>query len=207
MADLVVKQGEYLGSFRLLIDDLKEVCAFVQPADANLNTFSHRIYELFLRACTEFESASKQALVSKGNSKPVGEMNINDYRTLEQHLKLEQFEVGLLFWQPAPSYVKPFASWSTAQPPLSWYSDYNKVKHNRNTEFSVANLGNLRLAISGLFALLAQLHVFSDENDWDVITDIDRTNVRETIFFGYPFILRCPPSITPFAPRGTVQLG
>lgn len=160
MANPSVKQGEYLGPFRLLVDDLKEVCAFVEPTDANLSTFSHRIYELLLRACTEFESASKQALVAVGYSKPVCDMKIYDYRTLEQHLKLEQFEVGLLLWQPVPSYVRPFASWSTAQPPLSWYDAYNKVKHNRNTEFSVANLGNLRLAISGLFALLAQTACF-----------------------------------------------
>ena len=203
MPDLAVRQGEYLGSFRLLVDDLKEVCAFVEPIDTNLNTFSHRIYELLLRACTEFESASKQALVAAGYSKPVCDMNINDYRTLEQHLKLELFEVGLLLWQPAPSYVRPFASWSTAQPPLSWYEAYNKVKHNRNTEFAVANLGNLRLAMSGLFALLAQLHVFSDENDWDV-SSVIIANVRVTTFFGYPFILKCPPSIIPVRPRGSV---
>jgi hypothetical protein len=160
MADLAVKQGEYLASFRLLVDDLKEVCAFVEPTDANLNTFSHRIYELLLRACTEFESASKQTLVSVGYSKPVSEMNIYDYRTLEQHLKLEQFEVGLLFWQPAPSYVRPFASWSTAQPPLSWYSDYNKVKHNRNTEFFGSEPGQSTARDVGTLCILGAAAYF-----------------------------------------------
>ena len=203
MANPSVKQGEYLGAFRLLVDDLREVCAFVEPTDANLDTFSHRIYELLLRACTEFESASRQALVSVSYPKLARYMTINDYRTLEQYLTLEKFEVGLLLWQPVPSYVRPFASWSNAQPPLPWYDAYNKVKHNRNTEFSAANLRNLQHAMSGLFALLAQLHVFSDENDWDV-TSIINANVRETTFFGYPFILKCPPSIVPVRPRGTV---
>jgi len=199
MPNLSAKRSEYLGSFRILIDDLKEICAFVEPTDANLNAFSHRIYEIFLRACTEFESASKQALVSINYSKPVNNMDIYDYRTLEQHLKLEQFEVGLLFWQPIPCYVRPFLSWSTTQPPLSWYTDYNMVKHNRNTEFSRANLDNLRLAISGLFALLAQLHVFPGKSSRDVNSDSNADNLRETIFFDYPFfLLRCPMDIIPF---------
>ena len=40
---------------------------------------------------------------------------------------------------------------------LGTYS--HQVKHNRNTLFSLANLENVRSALSGLFALLAQLGI------------------------------------------------
>jgi len=33
----------------LIIRDLYELLNYVEPCDANLNTYSHRIYELFLR--------------------------------------------------------------------------------------------------------------------------------------------------------------
>lgn len=37
---------------------------------------------------------------------------------------------------------------------LSWYQDYNQVKHNRYANFHLANLGNLMSAISGLLCIL-----------------------------------------------------
>ncbi|MGI8786015.1 MAG: hypothetical protein ACR2L2_20470 [Acidobacteriota bacterium] len=150
-----LEPGPYLSAFRILSDDFRRLREYVEPADQNLGTYSHRLYELLLRACAEFESACKELLVSGGATKKPGEMSITDYKTLESSLHLEALEVGILFWQPKPSYVKPFDGWSTAKPPLSWYTDYNEVKHNRNTEFARANLNNVRHAIAGQFALLA----------------------------------------------------
>lgn len=40
---------------------------------------------------------------------------------------------------------------------------YNAVKHNRNLEFSHANLKNVRDALAGLFVILATLEIL--END------------------------------------------
>jgi len=146
--------GPYLAAFQLLTDDFRTVQQYVEPTDANLTTYSHRLYELFLRACTEFESVCKDLLVTNGSRKSISDMNINDYRTLEPHLQLESKEVGLLSWVPATAYVRPFQNWSTAVPPLSWYSEYNQVKHNRQNEFSRASLSNVRLAVAAQFALL-----------------------------------------------------
>lgn len=128
---------------------------FVEPTDANINSFSHRIYELFLRTCTEFESVCKELLVDLGSTKNPSDMNIHDYKALETSFPLETVEIGVLTWRPDIKYLKPFQNWSTENPPLQWYSEYNKVKHNRNTEFSRANLSNLVQATGGLFAILA----------------------------------------------------
>lgn len=154
-----MRTESYLSSFEILSGDFRRLTEFVEPVNANLGTYSHRLYELLLRACTDFESACKEKLIADGSTKRSSDMNINDYKTLESSLGLEQVEVGILIWRPSAAYIRPFVNWSTVNPPLSWYRDYNQVKHNRNTLFSLANLENVRSALSGLFALLAQLGI------------------------------------------------
>src|ERR1044071_5159083 len=109
-----LEPAPYVGAFRMLNDDFRRLAEYVEPVDQNLSTYSHRLYELLLRACTEFESACKELLVAGGNPKKPSDMNIRDYRTLEASLKLEAVEVGILIWQPAKTYVKPFDRWSSA---------------------------------------------------------------------------------------------
>jgi len=169
-----IDKGPYLSGFRLILDDFLTMTAYIEPRDENLQAFSHRLYEIFLRACTEFESVCKDALVDRGAMKPRADMDINDYRGLESDLHLELVEVGWQIWRPEPAYVKPFSGWSHVTPPLPWYRDYNLVKHNRNSDFPLASLRNVRLAVSGLFATLASLDLlptnlpghreFHDEN-------------------------------------------
>src|SRR5689334_2470696 len=43
-------------AYILLERDLLELFDYVEPADSNLATYSHRLYELLLRACTEVET-------------------------------------------------------------------------------------------------------------------------------------------------------
>ena len=155
MADL----APYLASFEILSSDFRRATEYVEPADDNLKTYSHRLYELLLRACTDFESICKDKLVADGSTKSPKDMNVNDYQTLEQSLHLEGRHVGLLLWRPAPVYLQPFASWSSASPPLAWYKAYNDVKHNRHSQFAQANLHSVRVALAGLFATLVALDV------------------------------------------------
>lgn len=185
MLDLHHLYLEYAPAFELLIEDFDELLAFIEPVDANLQTYSHRTYELFLRASTEFESLCKQALVATGSKKDPRQMNVNDYRELEKDLNLEDLEVGILIWRPKPVYVKPFASWKTAAPALAWYSEYNTVKHNRNTEFPHASFANLRLAISAVYALHIELR-FPDRTCISTRGWSD-TNYDETIFDAHPY--------------------
>jgi hypothetical protein len=152
---MTLEPAPYIGAFMMLSNDFRRLTEYVEPTDQNLSTYSHRLYELFLRACTEFESACKELLIAGGSHKNPSDMNINDYKTLEDYHGLEACEVGILIWQPKPAYIKPFNHWSSASPPLGWYRAYNQVKHNRNTEFARASLDNVRHAIAGLFALLA----------------------------------------------------
>lgn len=80
-------EQEYMPSFRILMDDFEEHLTHVEPVDANLTAYSHRSYSLFLRACTEFESLSKQCLIVLGSSMKPSDMNVTDYRSLESTLE------------------------------------------------------------------------------------------------------------------------
>ena len=50
--------------------DLNEIFDFVEPSNDNTSVYSHRIYELLLRAATEFESNCKGILKANGYTGP-----------------------------------------------------------------------------------------------------------------------------------------
>lgn len=150
-------------SFHIICKDLMEIFDYIDSHDANLNTFSHRIYELFLRASTEFESNCKGILKANDYSNSGNNINICDYFKLNKLLKLNEYEVGLNFWQPNVKIIKPFQEWnSEIYTPLTWYQKYNSVKHHRSLNFSDANLDNLLNSIASVFIMLhSQFNIFT----------------------------------------------
>lgn len=191
---MTVNAYSYLASFEILSSDFRRLAEYVEPANGNLKTYSHRLYELLLRACTDFESVCKEELVATGYRKPAADMNINDYKTLEGSLQLEQFHVGILIWRPAPVYLQPFGGWSSAAPPLGWYRAYNTVKHNRNSQFDEANLDHVRLSLAGLFALLAVLGVISKDQMGAQVRNAPG-GLREQTYPGHIFSLGRVPQL------------
>lgn len=155
-SDLFVNQQEkqsYLTTAHLIIRDLYELFNYVQPHDDNLNVYSHRIYELLLRTATEFEANCKAILKDNGYTVH-GNMTITDYYRIAAVAKLSDYVVTFGRWESNHDF-KPFASWNGATyAPLTWYQGYNNVKHDRNLNFSYANLTNLMDAIAGLLCIL-----------------------------------------------------
>jgi hypothetical protein len=96
-ADLQAHPGRpsWLAAFGLLCADFRKVFEYVEPVDANLHVYSHRLYELYLRACTEFESVCRKALSAAGVAIAGAEPNVNDYRKLEPFLGMERFDASL----------------------------------------------------------------------------------------------------------------
>jgi hypothetical protein len=190
-ADLQAHPGRpsWLAPFGLLCADFRKVFEYVEPVDANLHVYSHRLYELYLRACTEFESVCREALSAAGVAIAGAEPNVNDYRNLEPFLGMERFDVTFTPWHPVPAVMVPFPNWSTATPALAWYRDYNLVKHGRHQNFPLASLKNVRLSLAGLFAILAQLNVLPT-NQRGMRVENTRTH-KEISFYEYPgFVLR-----------------
>ena len=179
----------YQASFDLFLKDLDEILEFVEPVDANKDTFSHRIYGLLLRVCTDFESLAKDLAIKAGDPTSPDKMTVKNYCKLETTLHLEPVQVEFLAWQPQPLFFSPYHNWSTSKPPLRWYQDYNVVKHNRDSKFPLATLSTLIEAGSGLFALIAKASDFKwkgpEYNSW-------RSENGQYTFWRSPFCVHGP---------------
>lgn len=150
-------RNELIRAYHILEKDLIELFEFVDPADNNLPTFSHRIYELFLRACTEFETNATKILEVNGYNRN-GKWNILDYYLVNSATRLNEYRLFINIWKNGKKEIRPLEQWNVGHT-LSWYQDYNTVKHDRNREFGRANLGNLISATGAVFCILfAQFH-------------------------------------------------
>lgn len=145
--------NHYINSFNLLTKDYLLIHEYIDPSDSNLHTYSHRNYELLLRLCTEFENLCKEKIIEKGCTKQKEKLKINDFKVLDSLYNLSNIELGLLYWNTKNKFVRPFVDWGHGKNTLQWYDAYNKVKHNRIENFSMANLENITNALSGLFLL------------------------------------------------------
>lgn len=134
---------------RLIIDDFERLFEFVEPHTSNENVFSHRIYELLLRTCTEVESCCKGILVANGHAAK----SMDDYKKIEQSSYLSGYTVQYSNWLPDKYIAQPFSNWATGGT-LPWYKAYNDVKHDRCQNFSLASLKNLLDAICGLLCII-----------------------------------------------------
>jgi hypothetical protein len=167
---------DYVRAYRLLENHLLSTFDYVEPSDDNLRTYSHQLYQLLLRACTEFEANAKAILRANGYSKG-GNLNITDYFKVERACHLSEYVIKIPVWKGKNNLIQPFKQWQSAHF-LTWYQDYNHVKHDRSANFPLANLDNVLNAVSAvLIILFAQFNIlvfdpyhvvdmYSEENGW-----------------------------------------
>ena len=131
---------------------------YVEPADANLGTYSHRVQQLLMRTCVEVEANLTAILVENGYKKS-GDLKMPDYKLVDKTHHLSSYEIRIPAWRGTGGTRHPFATWKSADGALSWYRAYNKSKHDRHEHFQLANFGALIDAIGGLAALMSsQFH-------------------------------------------------
>jgi hypothetical protein len=148
----------FIRAFSLIQKDLLNLFDFVEPAEVNLPCHSFRIHELFVRTCIEVEANCKAILLENGFRKAT-DLNMADYRRIQESHRLSSFEIKLPVWHGAGEVRTPFAAWAVGSRSLDWYEAYHGVKHERHLRFEEANLKNLLDAVCGLVALLgAQFH-------------------------------------------------
>jgi len=147
-------------AYKLIEDDLKKIFEFIEPANRNRNVYSHRLYELFLRCATEFESNCKRILFANGYRKS-DNLGIKDYQKINAATRLSSYQLRLNIWHPNPKTFRPFKDWTKGHT-LGWYKDYNNVKHDRYANFEKASLVNVINAVSAVFSILfAQFNSYS----------------------------------------------
>jgi hypothetical protein len=150
----------YVRAYRLLENHLLSTFDYVEPSDDNLSTYSHQLYQLLLRACTEFEANAKAILRANGYSKAAN-LNTTDYFKIERACRLSEYIITIPVWNGKTNQLQPFKQWQSSHS-LTWYQSYNDVKHNRSANFSQANLGNALNAVSSvLIILFAQFNILA----------------------------------------------
>lgn len=153
----VSERHSMVRAVNMLIIDLQKTLDYIEPEEDNLSVYSLRLYELLLRAATEFESNCKGVLLANGyKRKDNKDLNITDYHKLNEVMKLSDYKIGLSFWN-SEKIILPLSEWNTGHT-LKWYQAYNNVKHNRYNHFKDASLENVLNAIASVICIVyAQL--------------------------------------------------
>lgn len=147
----------FVRAFLLLQDDLQKLFDYIEPADTNLESYSFRLHEILTRSCIEIEANAKAILTENGYEKS-SDWNMNDYRKIDQSHRLSSYRVLIPDWKGEHAIRQPFKVWSDNKAP-TWYKAYNHAKHDRHSNFGLANLQNVTDAICGLVAILSsQFH-------------------------------------------------
>lgn len=146
----------HISSYEILKRDLRRIFEYVEPVEANVGVFSHRLFELLVRACTDVESLCR--LVFSKNGIALGrKANIIRFSDLEGPMQLSDFVVysrvasSLPDWRPFEFFRE--SARKKRSPP--WYQAYNAAKHNRVGAFFDASLANVLGAVGGVYVLLA----------------------------------------------------
>jgi hypothetical protein len=140
--------------FEALDDDLHSLSRTIEFDRDNFPTHSVQLARLYLAVCSEIDVVAKLLCARIDPSKKPD--TITEYRSLivgrYPHFSVLKIEM------PAHALdFKPWSAWNSGTNPL-WWGSYNKVKHERNTHYREANLGNVLESAAGLLVMLVYYH-------------------------------------------------
>jgi hypothetical protein len=135
--------------------DLVRLSRYVEFDQTNYACFSIEIARILLASAAEVDVVCK--LLCKGIDAKSKADNIHAYRDKirPEFPRIARFEV--LF----PRFglrLHPWDEWRKKDGVPFWWSDYNKVKHQRDAHFARANLKSALNAVAGLFVMVLHLY-------------------------------------------------
>jgi hypothetical protein len=137
-----------------LSQELKRICQTVHPTESTFNAFGHDIRNLLILACTEVEAHWRGILKANGYIK--NRCKTTDYVKLMGAMKLADYAISFPTY-PWLDPIFPFEGWGAlgkSTQELGWYHAYNKVKHDRESEFEYGNLRHIFQAVSACFIMM-----------------------------------------------------
>jgi hypothetical protein len=144
----------YVRAFDILATDFRRLSDYIEPSDDNLKCYSFRTHEIFMRSSIEVEANLKAILLENGYANHKTLNMKDDYRKIKKSHRLSSYVVRLPSWRGTQSERRPFQEWSTPTGTLAWYNSYNAAKHDRDSNFSLANFESALDALCGLAVLL-----------------------------------------------------
>jgi hypothetical protein len=135
--------------------DLVELSRYVEFHENNFNCFSIEIARILLASAAEVDVVSKLLCKTINPKSRAG--NIHRYRdTIRPAFPgIASFEV---FMPRFGLSLHPWNEWTKKEGVPFWWSDYNKVKHQRDAYFGRASLKNMLNAVAGLFVMVLHLY-------------------------------------------------
>jgi hypothetical protein len=162
--------------FIALESDLAQVSRFVEFSKENFLTYSIELAHLLLTAASEVDVVVNQHCSVVAPSEKAGGMDA--YRKV-----LRKFEPNMestkIFLPRYSLEFTPWENWQNDKTP-DWWSDHNKVKHQRGDHFARANLQNALNAMGGLFIALIFFY---------------RGRVKDGWLFPPPMLFAAPPEL------------
>ena len=145
--------------FLELESDLEHLSRYIEFTEDNYKTYSPEMVRLLLTAGSEVDVVLK-GLCKKNDSRFKGEtidkycvfLNPKYPKFCKLKVRLQRFGLD----------ISPWDNWQDNKTP-NWWLDYNKVKHNRDEHYNLANLKNTIASLAGLF--LAVLYFYKNEGE------------------------------------------
>lgn len=152
--------------FIALEQDLETVSRYIEFSEDNFKVYSIELARLLFAAASEVDVMAK--LLCRRFQPTVRCNNINDYRRVLLG-ELPEISTTEVFIGRYGLSFKPWENWKqTGNHNPIWWSDYNKVKHQRDTYFSKATLKNALNALGALLILVYCHYSYELATDEDV---------------------------------------
>ncbi len=161
----------YYSQYQLLEKRLIELSEYVTIHPSNYSTFSQQFISIFLSICSEIDSLLDEfCKIILQNDKNKTSGIIDKIKTIiSRYPNLKNLQVQTKFPFERISRT-PFCKFEPKQP-SSWWSDYNKVKHNRTEQaengrynYQKANLKNVLDSMAALYVLICKFKEHLNEN-------------------------------------------
>lgn len=132
------------------------------PLDNPTETFSPRLYEILQSTCSQIESISK-IMSDKLELRPQEKKFPYIYEKMNSEGLLDMQAVDL-YKLPGGNPMQPLVK--TGEHAPKWWDDYNSSKHNLPEGYKAGNIGNVPIALAGLyvFHVMAYYLQYANEN-------------------------------------------
>ena len=147
--------------FLALEKDLEVLSRYIEFTETNFTCYSLEVSRILFSAASEVDVVAKQLCVKINPTSTAS--NINQYRDeiRTAYPSLQSFKVTI------PRFgleLAPWSNWSDVTGVPDWWTAYNKVKHQRNTDYHKGNLKNCLNAAAALFVLILYFYKEKAEN-------------------------------------------
>ena len=133
--------------FLAIETDLIKTARFIEFCEDNLETYSIELAHILISASSEVDVILREMCNLIDEDRNAN--NINDYREVIQQNLPKLISEPIFIHRYGLEFV-PWENWNGDDSP-NWWRSHNKVKHQRNEHFNMANLQN---ALNSVGALL-----------------------------------------------------